>query len=241
MTFAPTELSLTLDEPAACAQHFSKGAADLALVPVGALLDWPSVQLLDRYCIGAEGTVDSVFIVSRVPAEQIQTLYLDPHSRTSNGLARVLFQRHWKRAVELRRAPDYLSRIEGTTAGVVIGDRAIAVQAQYPVVIDLAEAWQQYTGLPFTFAVWAYRPANVSAATLAQVQAAFEAGMAARDRVAGKWASAFEMDLRAAKQYLWQAIQYGFDGPKQQALSRYLTELAALEGTRVPVVDVQSP
>jgi chorismate dehydratase len=41
----------------------------------------------------------------------------------------------------------------------VIGDAALllAAQARYPVRVDLGEAWKDWTGLPFVFAVWAAR------------------------------------------------------------------------------------
>ena len=44
-------------------------------------------------------------------------------------------------------------------AVLVIGDAALllAAQSHYPVRVDLGEAWKEWTGLPFVFAVWAAR------------------------------------------------------------------------------------
>ena len=44
-------------------------------------------------------------------------------------------------------------------AVLVIGDAALllAAQARYPLRVDLGEAWKDWTGLPFVFAVWAAR------------------------------------------------------------------------------------
>src|SRR5439155_1001911 len=42
----------------------------------------------------------------------------------------------------------------GTTAGVVIGDRALEQRLTSPYIYDLAEAWRNFTGLPFVFAAW---------------------------------------------------------------------------------------
>jgi chorismate dehydratase len=234
--FSPSELSVTLQVPSECARAFAAGEADLALVPVGALLDFPEVSILDRYCIGAAGQVDSVFVVANAPIDSIDTLYLDPNSRTSNGLARVLFANHWRREIACLHAPDYLDRIAGTAAGVLIGDRAIALRDQFSVVIDLAAAWQTYSGLPFTFAVWVYRPDRLSGQQLTRIFGAFDQGMAARHRVAATWASAYEMSVEAAERYLTHSIDYTFDGPKQVALTKYLTELAAIESRSLPEV-----
>ena len=49
---------------------------------------------------------------------------------------------------------DYQSRIEGTTAGLVIGDRALAQRSVSPFIYDLGEAWKVHTGKPFVFAAW---------------------------------------------------------------------------------------
>lgn len=233
-TFAPHELTLTLLPPSRCAEAFASGQADLALVPVGALLGYPEVHLLGQYCIGAAGSVDSVFLVAQQPRERLTTVYRDPQSRTSNGLAQVLFANHWRQTVAFETEPDYLDQVGGTAGGVVIGDRAIAVRDQFAEVIDLAQAWFQYTGLPFAFAVWVYRPEALHPAALERVLGAFELGMAQRHRVAAKWASAFEMSPQAAERYLTQAIDYPLNAPKWVALERYLTELAALSGQVPP-------
>jgi chorismate dehydratase len=50
--------------------------------------------------------------------------------------------------------PDFISRIGGNTAAVVIGDRALALRSSSAYVYDLGEAWKEMTGLPFVFAAW---------------------------------------------------------------------------------------
>ncbi len=49
---------------------------------------------------------------------------------------------------------DFQDRIKGTTAGVVIGDRALEQRKVSPFIYDLGEAWKDMTGLPFVFAAW---------------------------------------------------------------------------------------
>jgi chorismate dehydratase len=44
--------------------------------------------------------------------------------------------------------------IEGTTAGLVIGDRALEQRNKSKYSYDLGQAWKELTGLPFVFAVW---------------------------------------------------------------------------------------
>jgi chorismate dehydratase len=112
-------------------------------------------QIVSKYVIGTEGEVASVALFSQVPMEQIERVYLDNQSRTSVALAKVLLTQYWKKEVELIPATEgYMENITGTTAGVIIGDRALACLNRFEHVYDLGLAWKQHTSLPFVFAAW---------------------------------------------------------------------------------------
>ena len=49
---------------------------------------------------------------------------------------------------------DYENKIAGTTAGLVIGDRALEQRQKSKYIYDLGTAWKEMTGLPFVFAAW---------------------------------------------------------------------------------------
>lgn len=233
--FQEDELAIELLPPAACTTAFAEGRADLALIPVGSLLDFEQVALLDDWCIGANGVVDSVFLFAQQPVEQLSKVYLDPHSRSSNGLTRVLLQHHFGVPTEFAPAPDdYFRLIDGPTGGVIIGDRAVAVQANYAHRYDLATEWQRFCGLPFVFAVWAYRPENVSDSALARVAQGFAKGMANLPAVAAQWAAHFGRTAEQALHYYQHSIDYKLDTLKQQALRHYLGLLAEMDGCAVP-------
>ena len=108
------------------------------------------------YCIGSEGPVASVAIFSEVPIRNVETVLLDYQSRTSVNLARILLKEFWRKDVKLVDASgeDYRSQIRGTTAGVVIGDRALEQRLRSNYIYDLGESWKAHTGLPFVFAAW---------------------------------------------------------------------------------------
>src|SRR5690606_16189329 len=81
--------------------------------------------------------------------------YLDYQSRTSVRLTQVLMAHHWKKVVNWKPATEhYIDYIQGTTAGVIIGDRALKQLTNFEYVYDLAEHWKAFTGLPFIFAAW---------------------------------------------------------------------------------------
>jgi chorismate dehydratase len=86
---------------------------------------------------------------------EIDHVLLDYQSRTSVALAKILFQKYWKRNPVFEPAgSDITRRIKGRTAAVVIGDRALELRTSVSHVYDLGDAWKDMTGLPFVFAAW---------------------------------------------------------------------------------------
>lgn len=149
------DMELLLHYPAQLAQSLQENKIDMALLPVAAMPGIPGARIVGDYGIAADGDVASVCIFSQVPMEEIREVYLDYQSRSSVRLARVLLEKHWNKNIILRPAPEnYIEYINGTTAGVIIGDRALQQRVNFEYIYDLAGAWKDYTGLPFIFAAW---------------------------------------------------------------------------------------
>ncbi|HEX8677929.1 MAG TPA: menaquinone biosynthesis protein [Segetibacter sp.] len=128
---------------------------DVGLVPVAIIPKLREHYIISDYCIGAEGAVASVCLFSEVPLEKIEKVILDYQSNTSVALARVLVENYWKLQVVFEEAKEnFRDEIKGTTAAVVIGDRAFEQRKISAYKYDLAEAWIDFTGLPFVFAAW---------------------------------------------------------------------------------------
>src|SRR6266700_88164 len=90
------KIELSLDNPTDCAQKLIDDVVDIGLIPVAATVNLKHWQIVSDYCIGAVGAVNSVFIFSNCDIRNIKTLQLDPQSRTSNDLAKVLLKNFWK-------------------------------------------------------------------------------------------------------------------------------------------------
>lgn len=150
------EIELIEDYPARVAQMLLNDEVDVGLIPVAVIPKLKEWHIVSDYCIGASTEVASVCIFSEVPMEEIESVYLDYQSRTSVNLARVLLREYWKRDVIFIDAmgEDFRDKIKGSTAGVVIGDRALEQRAHSTYIFDLATAWIDHTGLPFVFAAW---------------------------------------------------------------------------------------
>ena len=148
-------IELIKSYPAKIAQELLDGTIDIGLVPVAIMPLLTNPQIVSKYVIGTEGEVASVALFSQVPMEQIERVYLDYQSRTSVALAKVLLAQYWNKNVEFIAATEgYIDQISGTTAGVIIGDRALASLDQFDHIYDLGLTWKQHTGLPFVFAAW---------------------------------------------------------------------------------------
>lgn len=149
------QIDLSLDMPSDCAQKLIDDKVDIGLIPVAAALNLPEWHIISDYCIGADGAVNSVFIFSNCDIKEVKTVQLDPQSRSSNNLGRVLLKNFWKIEPQLViNAPDYAQSADPYTAFVQIGDRTFGKKQQFKYVYDLAGEWKKMTGLPFVFAAW---------------------------------------------------------------------------------------
>lgn len=162
------DIDLVVDYPSELAKSLREGSIDMALLPVAALHEIPGGHIVSDYGIASDGNVASVCIFSQVPMEEITSVYLDYQSRSSVRLAKLLLEKHWNKKVEYKQAPEnYIDYINGTTAGVIIGDRALRQLNNFNCIYDLATGWKDFTGLDFIFAAWIANkelPANFVAA-----------------------------------------------------------------------------
>ena len=149
------EIDLVIDYPANVAKLLVENKIDIGLIPVAAILHLKEHYIISDYCIGCDGEVASVCLFSQVPIHEIETILLDYQSKTSVALLQLLLKEHWKiEPTLIESSADYEKDIKGTTAGLVIGDRAFRQRLISSYIYDLGLAWKEVTGLPFVFAAW---------------------------------------------------------------------------------------
>jgi len=205
------QIDLSLDIPSVCANKLIDNQVDIGLVPVAALLHIKDYQIISNYCIGARGKVDSVFIFSNKPIQEISTLQLDAQSRTSNNLSKVLLKYHWKINPELVNS-------DLADAFVQIGDRTFANRDHYPYQYDLAAEWFNFTGLPFVFAVWASNKPIPEDFKIA-FNDALKYGLDHRKEVIAGLPKIENLDL---EDYLTRKVDFNLDEQKLIALEKFL-------------------
>ena len=220
------DMELVEDYPSRIAQMLIDDEADLGLIPVAAVLKLPHWNIVSDYCIGSNGPVASVCIFSEVPMDQIERVYLDYQSRTSVSLARVLLKEYWKKEVEFINATseDFRDQIKGNTAGVIIGDRALAQRHKSGYIYDLGEAWKQHTGLPFVFAAWI----SNKELPAAFMNAFNEANRFGLEHI-GQVIQSNPFPLFDLEQYYRKYIDYNFDEEKRKGMNLFLQKLGELK------------
>lgn len=149
------EIDLLIDYPANIASQLINDKIDVGLVPVAILPLLKEHHVVSDYGIACDGEVASVCLFSDVPLHEIRTVLLDYQSRTSVALLKILLKEHWKISPQLVAGEsNYENDIAGTTAGLVIGDRALTQRLKSKYIYDMGTAWKEMTGLPFVFAAW---------------------------------------------------------------------------------------
>jgi chorismate dehydratase len=219
------QIDLSLDIPSDCAQKLIDDKVDIGLIPVAATLSLPQWEIVSAYCIGAIGAVNSVFIFSNCDIKNVKRVQLDPQSRSSNNLARVLLKNFWKIQPELIvGAADYSQSADNQTAFVQIGDRTFGKTNQYPFVYDLAEEWQKLTGLPFVFAAWiANKP--IPANFIQEFDKALKLGLDHRKELLKELPQRPDFDL---EDYLMHRLDFNLTEDKKKALYLFLDYIKAL-------------
>lgn len=207
------KIDLSLDIPSDCAAKVISGEVDMGLMPVAAIPFVPNANIVADYCIGSDGAVNSVFIFSELPVEEIKTLKLDAHSRTSNNLAKVLLKFHWKQDVEF--TTDLNTK---TDAIVLIGDRTFGKKNEFPFAYDLGEEWKNFTGLPFMYAAWVANR-EIPQAFKTEFNAALKLGLSHRQEVLKELPKTPNFDL---EDYLYHKLQFEVTEGRKKALKLFL-------------------
>lgn len=213
------QIDLSLDIPSDCAAKVISGQVDIGLMPVAAIPLVPNANIVANYCIGSVGAVNSVFIFSNVPAQEIKTLKLDSHSRTSNNLAKVLLKFHFKVDV------DFTTDLEADTDAIVlIGDRTFGKKEQYAYVYDMGQEWMNFTGLPFVYAAWVANK-EIPEAFVADFNRALKLGVDSRLELLKELPATPNFDL---EDYLLHKLDFELTDKKREALDLFLSYIAKL-------------
>ena len=213
---------VTYGWPSSLLAELECGRVAAALIPVAAFLAAPGLRMIDGIGICADGRVESVLIKCRRPLAEVRLVEPDAASRTSNALAAILLAEHVHLAAEVRTARPG----EQADAAVCIGDRALREPPAPSGDYDMAAMWKAMTGLPFVFAVWAYRvdfPDPEGLATIAR--AARAAGLQRLEELAAIQAEKLSLPIERLREYFRRSVHYEVGPREREAMDLFAMKL----------------
>ncbi|MGZ3899805.1 MAG: menaquinone biosynthetic enzyme MqnA/MqnD family protein [Bacteroidia bacterium] len=221
------KIDLQEDIPSICAQKLKFRQVDLALVPVALLPELDHYFIETDYCIGTKGLVDSVKLYSQVPLNEIKTITLDYHSKSSITLTKVLCKFYWKISPQYSDAmPGFEKNVSGTNANVIIGDRTFELNGKFAFEFDLATEWKKFTGLPFVFAAWVSNE-KLNEEFISEFNSVLKYGVN-NCLTAINESQKLSISKEKAIEYLTKRIDYNLDSEKRKAMGLFLDYIRQL-------------
>jgi len=217
---------LKFQVPSACSDHLRNGDVDAGLISSIEYLRIPGLKIVPGLCIASPKRVRSVVLLSKVPPESIHTLALDTSSRTSVVLAQILLrERYGTQPRVTDMPPDIKVMLAGHDAALMIGDGAMRINREGLMVLDLAEEWYAWTGLPFVFALWAVRQdapeLNLPGGVAPFFHQSFELGQKNIERIIDEAWRAIGWTKQELRDYLTRNLSHTLGEMERESLSLF--------------------
>jgi chorismate dehydratase len=214
---------LETDHPADCASKLINNSVDIGLIPVAVLPLLKEYHIIGDYCIGANGNVRTVMLLSNCTFGDIKNIYLDYRSRSSVSLTKVLAKNSWKREfrwINTTKEFDF-TNIGLDEAVVLIGDQCFEFENSFIYKIDLAMEWKKFSGLPFVFACWTSNK-HIDPAFIREFNEALSVGVNNIDAVVEMFGNTGTITGDNLRRYLKENIDFNFNEKKKDGLKLFL-------------------
>ncbi|HYK42806.1 MAG TPA: menaquinone biosynthesis protein [Thermoanaerobaculia bacterium] len=202
----PPGVEVSRDLPSVCAEKLARGEVEVGLIPSIEYQRIPGLKVIPGLGIAASSEVRSVLLVSKVSREKIRTVSLDPASRTSAALTRILLERRYGVKAAFEEGAG-----EEADARLVIGDPALKTRLNGAVVLDLAAEWRAFTGRSFLFAFWAVREGADPGAAERIVLASREAAKEHFDDLVREESRETGLSAAVVEDYLRHSLHFDLD------------------------------
>ncbi len=220
------KMDVRLELPSACADSVADSSADVGIIPVFEM-DRHKLPHVPGIGIASNGPVRSIFLLSRRPAESIQSIAMDSSSRTSVVLARIILgKKYSNRPTVVSHEPNLEAMLKIADAALIIGDPALRIDPadnKFHVgdlnIYDLGQEWTEMTGLPMVYALWAGRKASEAAQLL---QDSYEYGRERIEDIVKREAKPRGFSIDLARTYLTKNIIFELGAEHERGLALYL-------------------
>lgn len=229
-----------LQSPSECAESLRSGRVDVGLIPTIEYLRIPGLRVIPGLAIASRREVRSVLFVSRVPLERVHRVAVDPNSRTSVALLKILLWEFYGRqgvTFEPVRPAEALAGEEHDGL-LVIGNPALQLPLRQDLLVyDLAAEWHRFTGLPFVFAFWGVRPGLELGESQEVFHQSYREGAESIPLIAEWYANRLPLSSGEIRRYLTHHLSYHLDDAAQAGLQefyRLVTEWNLADEAKTP-------
>ncbi|MGD9900744.1 MAG: menaquinone biosynthesis protein, partial [Calditrichaceae bacterium] len=129
------------DVPSVCSRRLIEGEVELGIIPsIEYVHGKGSWKIVPDVCISSGIQVKSVMLFFKAELKKIKTIALDTSSRTSVALLKILLNEKYQISPEfIVMQPDLPEMLKRADAALIIGDKALHYQDEYPLFLDLGE------------------------------------------------------------------------------------------------------
>ena len=228
------DVEVIRDTRAGTTELLEQDRVDVAVVSVvkAAEAGWHRVPGIG---IAAAKTLGSVLLLSDVKPDEASVIYAAQDSRTSTMLLQALLRRMGRHPSIIRLSAAEArakAKLDRGSAALLIGDEGMQARASFDESWDLLEAWNQRTGLPMVFGVWASRR-PITADDSQRLRDAAARGERQYAQIAAQTADDGWITRDDAAAYLHR-LHYTLNPADELAIELLLTILHSYELIRLP-------
>lgn len=223
---APFEL--IIDTPSNLATRFHEKELDIAFIPSVEYGRSDDAVIIPTLCIASVGKVESVLLFTEGDIEDIETVCVDPKSRTSVAALQILLKEFYQKEPEIIIGNgDPESMLKRGDGALLIGDLAYAIDKDKYAAHDLGEMWYRYSGLPFVHALLCCHKNELWDDAIASIAQAKDIGLKNMGLIAKQEGSS-PAEASKLLDYLSKRIHYNFGEEEKTGFMKFLTAAYAM-------------
>jgi predicted solute-binding protein len=214
---------LQKDVPSVCARRLMEEEVEIGIIPsIEYARAKGRLKIVPDLSIASKEAVNSVILFFNKDLKNLNTIAVDTSSRTSVALLSILLQEKYEIEAELiPMAPDLDEMLRQADAALIIGDKALHYQVDWPNKLDLAAEWFDLTGLPFVFAFWAGTESGISEEDVKALKESYELGKKNIRQICQSHAEDQPYDSTFYENYLNNNISYLFSEDEKDGLMEF--------------------